>query len=197
MKKSLVSTLGALAIVGISAVAASASTFTFSSYGYTRLPATGTAGATNPYPLTMQVSGIRDVTDVNLTLHGLTHTYSADLDIYLRGPSGSTRQMMTDEGGSWNWTNDDLTFDDSAWYSSPWPGYSQSIRPDQSLAYFNGRDPNGTWSLFIRDDAYLDRGYMQGWSLTFDATEVPLPAGFPLLLAGLGAFGVLRRRKKA
>lgn len=195
MKKSLVSTLGALAIVGLSTLAASAATFTFSSSDYVRIPATGTYGTTNPYPLTIDVHGIRNVTDVNLTLHGLTHTYSADLDIYLRGPSGSTRRMMTDEGGSWNWTHDDLTFDDSALFGSPWPGTSQSIRPDHSLAYFNGRDPNGTWSLFIRDDAYADRGHMHGWSLTFDATEVPLPAGFPLLMAGLGAFGLLRYRK--
>lgn len=197
MKKSLVSTLGALAIVGLSTVAASAATFTFTNSDYVRIPATGTIGTTNPSPLTMEVSGIMDVTDVNLTLIGLTHTYSADLDIYLRGPSGSWRRMMTDEGGSYNWTNDNLSFNDEAFYSSPWPGYSQSIRPDQSLSYFDGREPNGVWSLFIRDDAGGDRGHMDGWRLTFQATEVPLPAGFPLLLAGLGAFGLMRRRKKA
>lgn len=196
MKKSLVTTMGALAIVGFSALAASAATFTFSSNSYVRLPATGTYGSTNPSPLTMNVSGITDVTDVDLTLHGLTHTYSADLDIYLRGPSGSWRRMMTDEGGGSNWTHDNLTFDDSASRGYPIPGYSQSIRPDQQLSYFNGRDPNGAWSLFIYDDAGGDRGHMHGWSLTFDATPVPLPAGLPLLLAGLGAFGIMKRRKK-
>lgn len=32
---------------------------------------------------------------------------------------------------------------------------------------------------------------------TFKVTPVPLPAGFPLLLAGIGAFALLKRRKKA
>lgn len=197
MKKSLVSTLGALAIVGLSTLAASAATFTFSSSDYVRIPATGTSGTTNPYPLTIDVHGIRNVTDVNVTLDRLTHTWSSDLEIYLRGPFPSARVwLMRDEGGAANWTHDDLTFDDSALSGTPSPGTSQTIQPNDSLSYFNGRDPNGTWRLFIRDDAAADRGHMHGWSLTFDATEVPLPAGFPLLMAGLGAFGLLRYRKK-
>ncbi len=32
---------------------------------------------------------------------------------------------------------------------------------------------------------------------TIEVSQVPLPAGFPLLLAGLGAFGWLRRRQRA
>ncbi len=32
---------------------------------------------------------------------------------------------------------------------------------------------------------------------TIEVSQVPLPAGFPLLLAGLGAFGLAKRRKKA
>ena len=197
MKGKVRTALGALAIVGLSTVSASAATFTFSSPGYTSIPPSGSSGSTM---LSMVVSGITNVTDVNLTLHDLTHTWSADLDIYLDGPSGSWRRMMTDEGGSADWTHDDLTFDDSASTGSPTPGSDQSIRPDYALSYFNGRDPNGVWRLYIRDDAYGDRGHMHGWSLTFEAdaiSDVPLPAGLPLLLVGLGAVGIMRSRKKA
>ncbi|MEP1697342.1 MAG: VPLPA-CTERM sorting domain-containing protein, partial [Paracoccaceae bacterium] len=178
-----------------------AATYTFTSNGYERIPATGTSGTTNPYPLTLDVSGLANVTDVNLTILGLTHTYSADLDMYLRGPYPSaTVRLMTDEGGGYNWTDDDLTFDSQASRGYPIPGFSQSIRPDNSLSYFNGRDPNGAWRLYIYDDARGDRGHIDGWSLTFEAdsiSEVPLPAGFPLLIAGLGALGFMSRRKKS
>ena len=33
--------------------------------------------------------------------------------------------------------------------------------------------------------------------VSIEVSEVPLPAGFPLLLAGLGAFGLMRRRQRA
>ena len=197
MKKYLVSAMCALAIAGMSATAASAATFTFSSSEYVRLPETGTRGTTDPYPLTIDVHGIRDVTDVNVSLHGLSHTWSSDLEIYLRGPYPSQRVwLMRDEGGGADWVDNDLTFDDSASTGDPSPGSNQTIRPNGSLSYFNGRDPNGAWRLYIRDAAYYDIGSLEGWSLTFEATQVPLPAGFPLLLAGLGAFGVLRHRRK-
>ena len=44
-----------------------------------------------------------------------------------------------------------------------------------SLSAFNGSDPNGTWSLYVVDDAQVDAGSItSGWSLTL-AWEVSVP----------------------
>ena len=48
-------------------------------------------------------------------------------------------------------------------------------------------------SLFF-DDSSTAAGVAYG-DFRFDVAQVPLPATLPLLLAGLGAFGVARRRK--
>ena len=91
------------ALVTATAPGASAATTTFnapaplaindhlfapSSAGLVDIPAMGPA-TTYPAPLT--VAGIAGtITDVNVTLIGLEHTYPADLDVMLVGPGVST-----------------------------------------------------------------------------------------------------------
>lgn len=49
-------------------------------------------------------------------------------------------------------------------------------------------------NTFIGDYANIDASNIAGLAFV---SEVPIPATLPLLLAGIGAFGVLRRRQKA
>lgn len=42
--------------------------------------------------------------------------------------------------------------------SAPVPAYSGATQ----LATFNGQSPNGTWSLWVRDDATGDSGSISG-----------------------------------
>src|SRR6185369_10209742 len=46
-----------------------------------------------------------------------------------------------------------------------------------SLSAFNGTDANGTWSLYVVDDALMDTGRIAGWSLilAWDIPAAPLP----------------------
>ncbi len=64
--------------------------------GAVTIPAMGPA-VTYPVPLT--VAGIAGtITDVNVTLLGLEHTYPADLDVMLVGPGGQHVVLMSDVG---------------------------------------------------------------------------------------------------
>jgi hypothetical protein len=55
-----------------------------------------------------------------------------------------------------------------------------------SLAAFNGSDPNGTWALYVVDDALVDTGTIAGgWSLTlaWEPSELPIQLYPPTLLS--------------
>ncbi|QUV81077.1 S8 family serine peptidase [Chloracidobacterium sp. D] len=167
-------------------------TFTFSNPAPITIPASGTSGPAAPYPSTINVSGLTGVvTKVTVTLNGFTHTFPDDVDVLLVGPGGQQCILMSDAGGAAGVSSVNLTFDDAAAVSlpdstlitsgtyrptnhppnpdtfpSPGPGsVTQPLNPP--LSVFNGTNPNGTWSLFVVDDATLDTGNINGgWSIT-------------------------------
>ena len=54
-----------------------------------------------PYPSDLDVLGLTGVvTNVSVTIHGLTHSSPADLDMLLLGPSGQTFHFWSDVGGA-------------------------------------------------------------------------------------------------
>jgi len=106
------------------------------------------------------------VSDVNVTLN-ITHTYDADLDIFLIGPNGTRVELTTDNGPSGQgFTN--TVFDDEAATSitAGTAPYTGSFRPEGLLSSLDGIPANGTWTLEITDDANLDSGTLNSWSLT-------------------------------
>jgi autotransporter-associated beta strand protein len=112
------------------------------------------------------------VSDVNLSL-GITHTYDADLTVYLVSPSGTRVKLFSGVGGS----GDDFTgtiFDDSASQSitigtAP---FSQSYQPQEALSAFNGQSALGYWTLEITDSTPADNGTLNAWSLTITGDEL-------------------------
>jgi uncharacterized repeat protein (TIGR01451 family) len=150
------------------------------------------------YPSQISISGLSGVVSkVSVTLSNLTHSYADDLDILLVSPSGGRVLLMSDAGGSSSINNSTLTFDDDASASLPndgaigsgvykpsdYNGGSSDVFPppapgspySKTLSALNGSSPNGTWSLFIVDDAVGDAGYLAGgWSLNVKTTgQIP------------------------
>ncbi|WP_175526107.1 choice-of-anchor D domain-containing protein [Paracidovorax konjaci] len=159
-------------------------------------PASGQPASLFPSPIT--VSGVTGVVErVSVTLRGLSHGFPADIDILLVSPSGRKSVIMSDFGaGSPGISNIDVTLDDYADRPIPStvtgntgvPFVTGTYRPANSgttdvfaapapaapytytLSAFNGEDPNGTWRLYISDDANLDGGTLSGgWTLSFDS----------------------------
>ncbi|MCL4868882.1 MAG: S8 family serine peptidase [Anaerolineae bacterium] len=156
------------------------------------------SGAASPYPSNIVVAGLgNSVADVDVRLVGLAHTWPDDIDILLVGPQGQNLIIMSDAGGSNSITNVNLTLDDSA--ANPLPDStlitSGTYRPTNygtgdtfpapapapstatMLSIFNGTDPNGTWSLYVVDDAGGDSGQIAGgWCLDIDSSgPTPTP----------------------
>ena len=76
-----------------------------------------------PYPSAIAVSGLSGtITDVNVTLNGMTHNFPDDVGILLVGPTGIKVDLMTDAGGGslagppdpTSLVNVTFTFDDAA-----------------------------------------------------------------------------------
>jgi uncharacterized repeat protein (TIGR01451 family) len=155
-------------------------------------------GNANPYPSTIEVSGVPgSIANLTVTLSKLSHTFPDDLDILLVGPGGQSIVLMSDSGGGNPIQNVTLTFAENAAAFLPDFGQitSGTFRPTNyeqgdafpapapfgpygsSLTVFNHTDPNGTWSLYVVDDATGDAGTITGsWSLTFTTVHPVNPA---------------------
>jgi subtilisin-like proprotein convertase family protein len=143
------------------------------------------SGAATPYPSNIVVSGLTGtVTKVTATLNALSHTFPGDVDVLLVGPAGQNVVLMSDVGGTNDAVNVTVTFDDTAppigtsvvngtfrptnsGTGDPFPSPAPAGPHGSVLSAFNGVNPNGTWRLFVVDDAGGDLGqYAGGWSLT-------------------------------
>ena len=174
-------------VVAMVALGSAAGAAVISNSSPISIPDSGTA---TPYPATINVSGLSGTTtDLNVTLHGVSHTWPDDVSALLVGPGGQKVMLMSDVGGGYAINNVGLTFDDEA--AGTLPDKSQisagTYRPTQgasadgsnarpaslpspapagpygtSLSAFDGADPNGTYSLYVFDDTSNDGGKVAG-----------------------------------
>ncbi len=184
-------------------------TLTFTTAGCPPPPPPAPPAAAAPYPSTLGVSGVSGtVTDANVTLNGFSHTYPDDVDALLVGPTGTTTILMSDVGGGTDAVNLSITLDDEAASLLPDAGplVSGSFKPTNlevdepfpspapagpygaALTAFDGTNPNGTWSLYVVDDANQDSGSITGgWTLTLAG---PTAVALRSFAAHPGASGV-------
>jgi len=171
-----------------------------------------------PYPSTILIPDLTGVVSkVTLTLKGLSHTFPNDIDLLLVGPTGQSVLAMSDAGGAGpGVSNVTLVLDDnSPLFLDPAvnpvtatyepmdfnDGLADLFPPPAPpgpystlFSAFNGTGPNGTWSLYVLDDAGTDTGVIaQGWSLIIttmtpvDASNpgnITIPSGAPGVTAG-------------
>lgn len=163
------------------------------------------------YPSPILVSGeVGVVQRVSVTLNGFSHAFPSDVDFLLVSPSGRKVVLMSDFGaGSPGVSNINVTLDDYAATPVPStvtgntgvPFVTGTYRPANSgttdvfpapapaspfvftLSQFNGDSPNGTWNLYIIDDANLDAGSISGgWTIAFNVRP-PAPTAGQILIS--------------
>jgi len=157
-----------------------------------------------PYPSTNLVRcAPKTISQLRVTLFGLSHGFPDDIDIALVAPNGQGIKLMSDNGGSGGnaLNNVTLVFDDAA------PGFlsnngfipSGTYRPTDfnegpslpdnfpapgpppgfvfatNFAQFYGANPNGAWKLFVVDDHGGQQGSLQRWVLDFGRNEFVFP----------------------
>ena len=129
-----------------------------------------------------------------MTLTGLTHGQVGDVDALLIGPGGQTAILVSDVGSSANNVTLRLVDNAGSQISSAGPMTTGTFRPTNFqtpdafsapapsspqtgslLGVFNSTDPNGNWTLVIRDDSNGTGGMLNGgWSLRItSANGVP------------------------
>jgi hypothetical protein len=156
---------------------------------------TTAATQANPYPSDITVSGVgANVADVTVSISGFNHTWTDDLDIVLVGPNGNNIVLMSDCGGTADLVNTNLTFSDagatqlttaqvvSGTYLPSNIGTANNTAPcptPSSLttfaAAFAGGAADGTWSLYVYDDAAGDGGNWASWSITITPATPTAP----------------------
>jgi subtilisin-like proprotein convertase family protein len=131
---------------------------------------------------------------IGSTTVGLDHTWVGDLIARLTSPTATAVTVMNQPGGANNSGNNfcQTILDDSGSSSiqsiavagNPWSG---TFLPANPLSAFNNQDPNGTWTLNVRDAAAQDTGSLRQFSLSIQsqtcasvlATPGTVPDGAP------------------
>ena len=168
------------------------------------------SGVASVYPSAITVTHNARISDLNVTLFDVSHTWPDDINVLLVGPHGQQVTLISDAGGGADagedFVVDDLTFDDSAATLVPdetapnlnnyrptnygagdiYPAPAPDNTSSTSLADFNGTLAAGTWQLWVYDDEAPDNGQIAGgWELDFTLLTDPYPS--TIAVSGLPA----------
>lgn len=178
-----------------------------------------TASAATSFDLTF--SGDPNIPNVTLTNTSTTAqllTFSISIGLLTRNfdsigistsPAGGTSTVTTGD-----LLNDGPRTDSLALSFTDFdPGESMSFATDidsdsgntiedyRNTLFNNGTGPNSELTATFSDGASVSftipdqTSGLSSYTISVSAAPIPLPAGLPLLVAGLGAFAVLRKRK--
>lgn len=131
---------------------------------------------------TLTVPGHPRIADLDVWIE-LDHDSPQDLDVNLRSPAGNENGLFSDIGAFANQYVMGLTFDDEAAAPSESPlTTSLTVKPDppHRLAWFDGEDAGGVWTLDLYDDFAPGEGVLFDWGLRicqpFPTAPPPCPA---------------------
>ena len=125
-----------------------------------------------------------DVTDAGaidsiekITLTNLSYSEAKDLTISLESPGGREKTLVSQKGGSNDYTGDYIFVDDSDDSGlSHIVTYSGDVVPETyqaegDLDDFEGNDIKGNWKLRIYDNTSPTDGSIDGWSIRIQYEE--------------------------
>ena len=146
-------------------------------------------------PSIIRVSTTGTITNVRVTLDGLTHPATDQVDMLLVGPQGQNAMILSDLGGPNRADNLTITLRDgmaapigslaSGTYAphnidfttDPFPESVPTPLGGSALSVFNNTNPNGDWRLYVMDDTEPASGSLaRGWTLdiTTDCQTEPV-----------------------
>jgi hypothetical protein len=177
--------LGALALCCVVAPAADGATYT----NPTAIAINDNAAAT-PYPAAISVSGLPgQVVKARATLRTFAHGRPSDADVLLEAPSSQRTLLISDACDNVPLGGESLIIDESAASTLPngscigfnggsfkptnfglgdvFPAPAPSGPYPVTLSLITGADPNGTWNLWVSDEApgVVAGSFLGGWSL--------------------------------
>jgi subtilisin-like proprotein convertase family protein len=124
---------------------------------------------------TIRVNTRGKIKDVDVALR-ISHTYDADLEVWLMSPAGAIVKLVLRRGADGdNFGQDSLgcggsftVLDDEASLpiGSGVAPLAGSFRPDQPLSRLNGGRAKGSWTLLVLDAGQGDTGVLHCWELT-------------------------------
>lgn len=126
------------------------------------------------FPIT--VSGLPNVLDtmsfgLESVCFNITHTWTADLAVWLYAPDGTIIPLVSNIGGDTDgFVNTCLNGNASSSIFQQWYPFTGAFRPFGDMGLINTKNinPNGTWTLHILDTyAFADLGSLSDWSITF------------------------------
>jgi len=135
------------------------------------------------HTLTIAVTGLPATIDSSFGICtvclNVVHTYDGDIDIILISPTGDSIFIANNQGGSGdNYNGTCFNMAASTSITASTPPYTGTLIPEVTLNNFNdGQNPNGTWTLAIRDEAPADTGHFDNVSLSFCNNPPPTPPG--------------------
>lgn len=195
------------AIALVSAERACASVIDSSGAGFS-IPDNNAGGDSS----TISIGVDETISDIEVTLFGLTHSWVGDLVGTITSPSGTSAELFFRVGngnfGDSSNLNGDYTFGDSgsSWASAvgsvggngtvPVGTYQASTDGDGPIslaAAFTGESTLGDWTLNLSDNARFDTGSLGGWGLNITSSVTAVPEPGPMFLVCLAA-GVSMRR---
>lgn len=134
----------------------------------------------------INVSGLPSVADSTFGILScrinITHTYTGDIKIWLKSPSGDSTNLSFNRGGSGdNYTNTVFKMSASTFIGDGVNPYTGNFVPENSLNLLNNQqNPNGQWLLGVRDEVPSDVGTIIDFTLEFGAnppSDPPPPPG--------------------
>ena len=107
----------------------------------------------------------QNASGISSVVLNITHTWNADLDIFLKAPDGTQIPLAEDKGGQGD--NYSCTFI-SGGSTLPTSDVSitGNVSPQTSFSSLGSGTAAGNWTLIVKDDAGSDVGTLTFWSIT-------------------------------